>query len=156
MKEPSNNLDRIKILDLGIFGLILFPFVVCLISLEMTNVFVEMERNRVNAITVVITETIISLNHCRITGKGSMRCRVHLLYMWLVSHMTTGEIVFRSAWWINQQPLKEFVEKNGNPIIRRNGLSCFINYLLLILAEGQFGWELSVILHAVVNIPRSF
>jgi hypothetical protein len=25
--------------------------------------------------------------------------------------MTTGEIVFRSAWWINQQPLKEFVEK---------------------------------------------
>jgi hypothetical protein len=111
MKETSNNLDRIKILDLGIFGLILFPFVVCLISLEMTNVFVEMERNRVNAITVVITETIISLNHCRITGKGSMRCRVHLLYMWLVSHMTTGEIVFRSAWWINQQPLKEFVEK---------------------------------------------
>jgi len=76
MKKTSSSIDRIKILGLSIFGVILFPSVAHLISLEVENMFLEMERNEVNLLATVITKIVLSLNHYRTTGRGFMRCCV--------------------------------------------------------------------------------
>jgi len=107
--NPSAKLEGYRILALGIFWLILCLSTAGIISLEAANLFVEYEKTKINPSAVILAETFLSLNHCKKTGKGSMRCCVPLLFIWLVSHMESKTPLFRNFWWFNQKPLELFV-----------------------------------------------
>jgi hypothetical protein len=66
--------EKDRILALGIFGLVLFPNLTRIISLEATIAFVAYENTQINLTTTILAETILTLNHCKRVGKGSMRC----------------------------------------------------------------------------------
>ena len=66
---------------LGIFGLVLFPSQTGLVSLEVAAAYVEYENTQINPVAVNLAETILTLNHCRKTEKGAMRCCMQLLYI---------------------------------------------------------------------------
>jgi hypothetical protein len=99
--NPSAKLEGYRILALGIFELILCPSTAGIISLEAANLFVQYEKTKINPSAVILAETFLSLNHCKKTGKGSMRCCVPLLFIWLVSHMESKTPLFRNFWWFN-------------------------------------------------------
>jgi hypothetical protein len=107
--NPSAKLEGYRILALGIFGLILCLSTTGIISLEAANLFVEYEKTKINPSAAILAETFLSLNHCKKAGKGSMRCCVPLLFIWLVSHMESKTPLFRNFWWFNQKPLELFV-----------------------------------------------
>ena len=103
------NLEVYRILALGIFGLILCPSTAGIISLEAANLFVEYEKTKINPSTAILAGTFLSLNHCKRTGKGSMRCCVPLLFIWMVSHIESETPIFQNFWWFDQKPLELFV-----------------------------------------------
>jgi len=81
--------------------LVLFPSEIGVISLEAANVFVEYEYDRINPSSAILAETMLSLNHCRMHGKGSMRCCSPMLYLWIVSHIETLRDIFNNFWWFD-------------------------------------------------------
>jgi hypothetical protein len=107
--NPGANLEVYRILALGIFGLILCPSTAGIISLEAANLFVEYEKTKINPSAAILAETFLSLNHCKRIGKGSMRCCVPLLFIWMVSHIESETPIFRNFWWFDQKPLELFV-----------------------------------------------
>jgi len=109
--NPGAKIDKHIILALGIFGLVLCPSNVGIISLEAINLFVEYEKTKINPSVVILAETLLSLNHCKRTDKGFMRCCVPLLFIWLVRHIETETPIFKNIWWFDQKPLKLFVSK---------------------------------------------
>jgi uncharacterized protein YqhQ len=94
------------LIALGIFGLVLFPNQTGMVSLDVTTAYVEYENTQINLVAAILAETILTLNHCRRTRKGAMRCCTQLLYIWMVSHIKTKKHVFNNFWWFNQRPLK--------------------------------------------------
>jgi hypothetical protein len=82
--NPGAKLEKHRILALGIFGLVLCPSTTGIISLEAANLFVEYEKTKINPCAAILAETFLSLSHCKKTGKGSMRCCVSLLFIWLL------------------------------------------------------------------------
>jgi hypothetical protein len=98
-------------LALEIFGLVLYPSTTGIISLEAANLFVEYEKTKINPCAAILAETFLSLNHCKKTSKGSMRCCVSLLFIWLASHIETETPIFKNFWWFNQKPLELFVSE---------------------------------------------
>jgi hypothetical protein len=92
-------------LALRVFGLVLCPYTVEIVSLEAANLFVEYENNKINPSTIILDETILSLNHFKKTGKGSMRCYVSLLFILMVIHIDAETPIFRSVWWFNKKQL---------------------------------------------------
>jgi hypothetical protein len=78
--NPGANLEVYRILALVIFELILCPSTTGIISLEAANLFVEYEKTKIN--------------HCKRIGKGSMRCCVPLLFIWMVSHIESETPIF--------------------------------------------------------------
>jgi hypothetical protein len=109
--NPSAKMEKHKILALGIFGLVLYPSTTGIISLEAANLFVEYEKTKINPYAAILAETFLSLNHCKKTSKGSMRCCVSLLFIWLASHIETETPIFKNFWWFNQKPLELFVSE---------------------------------------------
>ena len=107
--NPGANLEVYRILALGIFGLILCPLTAGIISLEAANLFVEYEKTKINPSAAILAETFLSLNHCKRIGKGSMRCCVPLLFIWMVSHIESETPIFQNFWWFDQKPLELFV-----------------------------------------------
>ena len=99
-------LERDRLIALGIYGLVLFPSLKGVISLEAAAAFVEYENTHVNPTTAILAETLLTLNHFRKTGKGAVRCCTQLLYIWMVSHVETKKPIFNNFWWFNQKPLK--------------------------------------------------
>jgi hypothetical protein len=99
-------LVRDRLIALGIYGLVLFPSLKGVISLEAAAAFVEYENTHVNPTTAILAETLLTLNHFRKTGKGAVRCCTQLLYIWMVSHVETKKPIFNNFWWFNQKPLK--------------------------------------------------
>jgi hypothetical protein len=77
-----------------------------LVSLEAAAAYVEYENTQINPVAAILAETILTLNHCRRTGKGAMRCCTKLLYIWMVSHIKTKKPIFNNFWWFTQKPLK--------------------------------------------------
>jgi hypothetical protein len=71
-------LEKDKLIVLGIYGLVLFPSLTGVISLEATIAFVEYENTQINLVTVILAKTILTLNHCRKIGKrcNEMLCIV--------------------------------------------------------------------------------
>jgi hypothetical protein len=53
-----------------------------------------------------LAETFLSLNHCWLYGKGAMWWCIHLLFIWVVSHLETPSEVFNNFWWFNMRLLK--------------------------------------------------
>ena len=68
------------ILALGIFRLMLFPNLTGIISLVAATCFAY-ENTQMNLIAMILVKTILTLNHCKRVGKGSMRCYEQLLYI---------------------------------------------------------------------------
>ena len=95
-----------KILALGIFKLMLFPNLIGIISLEAAATFVAYENTQINLIIVILAETILTINHYRRVGKGSMKCCEQLLCIWLINHIETKKPIFNSFWWFSQRPLE--------------------------------------------------
>ena len=81
--------EKKRLTGLGILGLMLFPNQTGLISLDVAAAYVEYENTQVNLVAAILAETIITLNHCRRTEKGAMKCCTQLLYIWIVSHIET-------------------------------------------------------------------
>jgi hypothetical protein len=63
-----------RILALEISGFVLFPNLTGIISLEAAAAFVSYENTHINITTVLLEKTILTLNHYRRVGKGSIRC----------------------------------------------------------------------------------
>jgi hypothetical protein len=103
--------ERYKLVAFTIFGLVLFPSKIRVISLEAANVFVEYEYDRINPSLAILAETMLSLNHYRMYGKGAMRCCSLMLYLWIVSHIETPKDIFNNFWWFDLRPLKVTIEK---------------------------------------------
>jgi hypothetical protein len=87
-----------RILASGIFGFVLFLNLTGIISLEVAATFVSYENTQINITTVLLAKTILTLNHCRRVGKGSIRCCEKLLYIWLISHLETKKPIFNNLW----------------------------------------------------------
>jgi repressor of nif and glnA expression len=87
--EKKSGLEKERLIALGIFGLVLFPSQTGLVSLEAAAAYVEYENTQINPVAAILAKTILTLNHCRRTGKGAMRCCTQLLYIWMVSHIET-------------------------------------------------------------------
>jgi hypothetical protein len=79
--EKKSGSEQERLIALGIFGLVLFPSQTGLVSLEAAAAYVEYENTQINPVAVNLAETIFTLNHCRKTGKGAMRCCMQLLYI---------------------------------------------------------------------------
>nr|XP_034889980.1 uncharacterized protein LOC118030067 [Populus alba] len=109
-EQYGSMLERDRLIALGIYGLVLFPSLKGVISLEAAAAFVEYENTHINPTTAILAETFLTLNHFRKTGKGVARCCIQLLYIWMVSHVETKKPIFNNFWWFNQKPLK-IVEK---------------------------------------------
>jgi hypothetical protein len=73
--------ERYRLMAFAIFGLVLFPSEIGVISLEAASVFIEYERDQINPASAILGETMLSLNHCRTHGKGAMRCCIPMLYL---------------------------------------------------------------------------
>jgi hypothetical protein len=63
-------------------------------------------KTQINLIVAIQAETILTLNHCKRVGKGSMRCYEQLLYIWLISHIKTKKLIFNNFWWFSKKPLE--------------------------------------------------
>ena len=87
--EKKSGSEKERLIGLGIFGLMLFPNKTGVISLDVVVAYVEYENTQVNLVAAILAETILTLNHCRRTKKGAMRCCTQLLYIWMVSHIET-------------------------------------------------------------------
>ena len=72
--ERRSGSEKERLIALGIFGLVLFPSQISIISLEAAAAYVEYENTQINPVAAILAETIITLNHCRRSGKGAMRC----------------------------------------------------------------------------------
>ena len=99
-------IKRERLIALGIFGLVLFPSQIGIISLEATTAYVEYENTQINPVASILAETIITLNHCWRAEKGEIRYCTQLLYIWMVSHIETKKPVFNNFWWFDQKPLR--------------------------------------------------
>jgi len=110
-EQYGSMLERDRLIALGIYGLVLFPSLIGVISLEAAAAFVEYENTHVNPTTAILAETFLTLNHFRKKGKGAVRCCTQLLYIWMVSHVETKKPIFNNFWWFNQKPLKIMEEE---------------------------------------------
>jgi len=104
--EKKSGSEKERLIALGIFGLVLFPSQTRVVSLDAATAYIEYENTQVNLVAAILTETILTLNHYRRTGKGAMRCCTQLLYIWMVSHIEMKKLVFNIFLWFNQRPLR--------------------------------------------------
>jgi len=109
--------ERYQIIVFAIFRLVLFPSEAAgIISIEAANAFLEFEQTKNNPTSAILAETFLSLNHCRLHGKGAMRCCILLLFMWIVSHLETSKEVFNNFWWFNMRPLELVLTKEWSDL----------------------------------------
>ncbi|KAJ9145745.1 hypothetical protein P3X46_028091 [Hevea brasiliensis] len=92
-------------LALGIYGLILFPGPLGIITCNAVEVFWTVERQEINPIPAILAETLLTLTYCRQQGKGSLKCCSQLLYLWIVSHVCPVETK-GLTWYLDQPPIE--------------------------------------------------
>jgi len=129
-------LERDRLIALGIYGLVLFPSLKGVISLEAAAAFVEYENTHVNPTTAILAETLLTLDHFRKTGKGAVRCCTQLLYIWMVSHVETKKPIFNNFWWFNQKPLKMVEEEEWGTLGDQGWMK-----KLQALPSSNFSWK---------------
>jgi len=109
--------ERYQIIAFAIFGLVLFPSEAAgIISIEAADAFLEFEQTKNNPTSAILADTFLSLNHCRLHGKGTMQCCIPLLFMWIVSHLETSKEVFNNFWWFNMRPLELVLTKEWSDL----------------------------------------
>ena len=72
--------ERYGLVVFAIFGLVLFPSKIR-VSLEAANAFMKYKHDLINPSAIILAETMLSVNHCSMHGKGAMRCCVPMLYL---------------------------------------------------------------------------
>ncbi|KAJ9159066.1 hypothetical protein P3X46_024597 [Hevea brasiliensis] len=92
-------------LALGIYGLILFPGPLGIITCGAVEVFWTVERQGINPMPAILAETLLTLTHCRRQGKGFIKCCSQLLYLWIISHVCPVETK-RLTWYLDQPPIE--------------------------------------------------
>jgi hypothetical protein len=70
--QHGSMIERDRLVTLGIFGLVLFPSIMGVISLEVATTFVDYENTQINLVAK-LAETILTFNHYRKTRKWAMR-----------------------------------------------------------------------------------
>ncbi|XP_058003938.1 uncharacterized protein LOC131180608 [Hevea brasiliensis] len=92
-------------LTLGIYGLILFPRPLRVITHSVTEMFWVVKKQNVNPIPTILAETLLTLTYCRQQGKGTIKCYFQLLHLWILSHICPLET--KGLTWYPNQPLIE-------------------------------------------------
>ena len=128
--------ERYRLVAFAIFGLVLFPSEIGVISLEAVSVFLEYEHDRINPSSAILAETMLSLNHCKMNGKGAMRCCVPILYLWIISHIETPRDIFNNFWWFDLRPLKVTMEETWRHWDEKAWIK---NYTALL--QSNFKWK---------------
>jgi hypothetical protein len=83
--------EKYQVVAFTIFGLVLFPLeVLRIISVQVINAFIEYEWTKNNLISVILAETLLSLNHYILNGKRAIRCCVPLQFICIVNHLETS------------------------------------------------------------------
>jgi hypothetical protein len=95
----------------AIFGLVLFLSEIGVNNLKVANAFMKYEHERINSSTVIFIETMLSLNHCRMHGKGSMRYCISILHLWITNHIEIPRDIFNNFWWFDLRPLKIYIDE---------------------------------------------
>ena len=136
LHDESNEI-RLRILALGIYGLVLFPSAEGMIDFEAVNVFKNVVTLKINPATAILAETFSSLNYCRKAGRGRLRCCLQLLFVWTVSHMIEGKIsgLVGTPWHLYSQ-LENFAEKHLHEVGKTTWESMFLS-----LSKSQFHWR---------------
>jgi len=80
-KNVSRFIEKKGKKDSGIFGLVFFPNLTGIISLEAATTFIKNENTQINFIVTILAKTILSLNHCKMVFNGTMRCYEQILYI---------------------------------------------------------------------------
>ena len=134
--NKKSRLEKERLIALGIFGLVLFPSQTGVVSLEAVFAYVEYKNTQINPMVAILAETILTLNHCRRTGKGAIRCCMQLLYIWMVSHIETKKLVFNNFLWFTQRPLKLVEEEEWGDLDNQ----CWVDKLEG-LPNSDFKWR---------------
>ena len=92
-----------RVLALAIYGLVLFPSAPDMVDQAAMDVFFAVEKKKRNPVPAVLAETFLTLNFCQRKTKGKLRCCVHLLYVWIITHMHAGNHIKSVA-----EPLRSF------------------------------------------------
>jgi len=87
------NETHLRILDLGIYSLILCSSIKRMIEYKVIYVFKS-------PITTILAETFSSLNHYRKVGNDHLRCFLLFFFFWKVSNIVEDKIlgIFETLW----------------------------------------------------------
>ncbi|KAJ9176761.1 hypothetical protein P3X46_012041 [Hevea brasiliensis] len=95
--------SAMKVLALGIYGLILLSGPRDRFSHTVLKLFHSMEVHKINPIPAILGKTLLTLSYCRTKGNGSLNGCCQLLYLWLLSHILPQET--RTLTWFSDQSI---------------------------------------------------
>ena len=116
----------------AIFRIVLFSSKAGLINVEVANAFMEYDHTKINIFVVILVKTI----HCRMHGKGVIRCRVLMLYLWSISHIKTPRDIFNNFWWLDLRPLKIIIGETWKNLDEKTWVEKYIA-----LPKSNFKWK---------------
>ncbi|XP_057954114.1 uncharacterized protein LOC131148431 [Malania oleifera] len=99
--------SHMSMLALAIYGLVIFPKEMGVID-HGTVSFLAQIQGGVNPVPSILAETFRSLHHCRIKGKGRLKCCAPLLYVWFMSYVPCKESYFHPIYSSLRIPLTDF------------------------------------------------
>jgi len=116
LHDESNEI-QLRILTLGIYSLVIFPYADKMIDFEVVNVFRNMVTQKKNPATTILAKTFSSLNYCRKAENGRLRCYLQLLFVWTMSHMIerNNSGLVGTPWHLCYK-LESFAEKTLNEV----------------------------------------
>jgi hypothetical protein len=106
VEESKLGDEQYKLVTFAIFGLALFPFKSGVISFRRCKCVRGIWIWSNQPIYCNLVETMLSLNHYRMLGKGAMRCCVLILHLWTISHIKTPRDIFNNFRQFDLLPLK--------------------------------------------------
>ncbi|XP_057969487.1 uncharacterized protein LOC131158637 [Malania oleifera] len=107
MKKEGKEEVQLHLLALAIYGLLIFPKELGIID-HATIAFVAQVKEGVNPVYGILAETFRSLNRCRIRRHARLTCCVPLLYVWMMNHLPSIQVFFRTSFSTIRIPLAEF------------------------------------------------
>ena len=99
-----------KVLALTIYGLVLFPSTLNIVDHAALDVFQAVEVGGRNPVPAILAETFLTLNFIQQKGKGTVRCCIHLLYVWIMTHLYAGNRLD-----VDSDPLRGFNQISLSP-----------------------------------------
>ena len=99
-----------RVLALTIYGLILFPSTINIVDQAALDVFRAVELGGRNPVPAILAETFLTFNFIQQKGKGTVRCCIHLLYVWIMTHFYAGDRLDQHS-----HPLRSFSQISPSP-----------------------------------------